>query len=539
MAKKSSGESKAPLVIALAFFVLATLILGVLSYLAYADIDIARKSVADEKKKSEAASKLLATEGEKLLVYKVAFGTATDEERTNLQNIPDRDLDVIRKEHTALTEAVKKQLDAAIAAQKAAVEKKGPDGAKVNLDVAAADVFSWEWPEGRKAPDEKPKNALLDQVIAFHAANQVAKATYLNEIKVAEGKVKNANDKVAAYDAAVASLGAEQAKVQPAIDKAIKDYQKIADDAQKALKDGSAGLRTKLTNVTTQSEEKDLVIKKKDEEIAKAAIRIADQDAKLEVKDDPFAFDKPLGKILRRKGNVVEIDLGSTDNVRAGLTFSVQPSDTPERGLQSRMKMMKGENGQVPVVIPKGLIEVIEVLGPNSSQCRITSEANTIRDGVLVGDVLYNSAWRKGGADHVALFGIFDLDGDGVDDIKQLTRDLTRMGVVVDAYYDLEQKKWVGQITERTIYAVEGIIPFKNINAGESPGIITAKGAVRAGIDDARKVAKDRGSKVVKLRDFFPRIGYKAKLDITEDKIDQAAARYLIGTVAETPAEPK
>lgn len=259
-------------------------------------------------------------------------------------------------------------------------------------------------------------------------------------------------------------------------------------------------------------------------------------EAKLEVKENPFAFDQPLGKILRRKGNVVEINLGSSDNVKPGLTFSVQPSDTPERGLNSRMKMVRGPDGTpVAMVIPKGMIEVIEVLGPNSSQCRITSEANTIRDGILTGDVLYNSAWRKGGADHVALYGIFDLDGDGIDDIRQLARDLTKMGVVVDAYYDLEQKKWVGNITERTIYAVEGIMPFKVIQAGESPGIVTAKGAVRSALEEARKLSKDKGSKVVKMRDFFPRVGYKAKLDVSEEKIDQAASRYLIGGPIEEP----
>ena len=505
MAKKSSGESKAPLVIALAFFVLSTLVLGGLAYLAYSEINEKANVVVNAKKEVEAANKLRSISDEKILVYKVAIGNATEEERTSLQTL--RNKEEVQKEHAALLDAVKKQLDAALQAKAQELAGKG-DGPKIKLDVSPSDVFSWEWPEGG-ALTERPKHYLLDQVVTFHAANQVAAATYKKELETAAAKQKNASQAVDTYNAAAASLKAEEVKYAPAINAQITKLENISKQTVDALANETKKLR---------------------DELKKLVFRVNDMEAKLGVKDDPFAFDKPLGKILRRKGNVVEIDLGSSDNVKPGLTFSVQPSDTPERGLSSRMKTFQGPNGQsVSMVVPKGMIEVIEVLGPNSSQCRITTEANTIRDGILVGDVLYNSAWRKGGADHVALYGIFDLDGDGIDDIRQLARELTKAGVVVDAYYDLETKKWVGNITERTIYVVEGVIPFKTIQAGESPGIITAKNAVRGALDEAKKVAKDRGSKVVKMRDFFPRVGIKGKLDVGEDKIDQAASRYLIG----------
>lgn len=530
MAKKSSGESKAPLVIALAFFVLSTLVLGVLAYLAYSEINEKANFVVNAKKEVDAANKLRSVSDEKILIYKVAIGNASEEERTSLQTL--RNKEEVQKEHTALMDAVKKQLDAALTAKAQELAGKG-DGPKIKLDISPSDVFSWEWPEGG-ALTERPKNYLLDQVVTFHAANQVAAATYKKEIETAAASKKNASQAVETYTKAADSLKAEEVKYAPAINAQIAKLEKISKDTVDALANETKKLRDELKKVNGEKGELELVIRKQDEEVKKLSFRVNDMEAKLEVKDDPFAFDKPLGKILRRKGNVVEIDLGSSDNVKPGLTFSVQPSDTPERGLTSRMKTIAGPNGQsVTMVVPKGMIEVIEVLGPNSSQCRITSEANTIRDGVLVGDVLYNSAWRKGGADHVALFGIFDLDGDGIDDIRQLARELTKSGVVVDAYYDLETKKWIGNITERTIYVIEGIIPFKNIQAGESPGIVTAKNAVRGALDEARKVAKDRGSKVVKMRDFFPRVGLKAKLDVSEDKVDQAASRYLIGGPAE------
>jgi hypothetical protein len=99
--------------------------------------------------------------------------------------------------------------------------------------------------------------------------------------------------------------------------------------------------------------------------------------------------------------------------------------------------------------------------------------------------------------------------------------------------------KWVGRITEKTIYAVEGNVPFKDIQPGEPAPIIEAKANVLKGIGEARKDAKDRGTKVVRMRDFFPRIGYPVNLDVEEVRINEAAARYLKLGSNEAPAAPQ
>ena len=109
--------------------------------------------------------------------------------------------------------------------------------------------------------------------------------------------------------------------------------------------------------------------------------------------------------------------------------------------------------------VPKATIEVIEVLGPEVSRARVTSERSDIRDRALNGDLLYNSVWRKGQSDHIALIGIFDINGDGSDDIETVIRDFNKMGIPVDAYFDLKSKKWVGKLTERTRYLVDGHTP--------------------------------------------------------------------------------
>ena len=142
---------------------------------------------------------------------------------------------------------------------------------------------------------------------------------------------------------------------------------------------------------------------------------------------DPYQYDRPHGKVTRKSGNIVDIDLGSADNVRPGLTFSVFAGETPRVGFRDRLRPRTGPDGRpvmegnrpVMDVQPKGTIEVISVLGPNLSQARITSNPDPIRDAILASDVLYNPAWKKGAADHVALFGVFDVDADGTDDVKR------------------------------------------------------------------------------------------------------------------------
>ena len=61
------------------------------------------------------------------------------------------------------------------------------------------------------------------------------------------------------------------------------------------------------------------------------------------------------------------------DFLRPGIRFSVQPGDTVERGLGTRLKQVKGSDGKPEYRIQsKGNIEVVEVVGPHLSIARIT-----------------------------------------------------------------------------------------------------------------------------------------------------------------------
>ena len=257
-------------------------------------------------------------------------------------------------------------------------------------------------------------------------------------------------------------------------------------------------------------------------------------------KTDAFQFDEPQGRVLRRLGEgIVEIDIGSAARVKEGLTFTVLPSDFPEKGRQSRIRTYRvpDERGiyrDVERFVEKGTIEVIQVLSPQLSRARITSEADYIRDGISQGDLLYNAVWRKGAADHIALAGIFDTNGDGTDDIVKVVRELKEMGVIVDAYFDLGKRQWVGAMNEQTRYLVVGRYPVQSAmdpNRDEKTKLIDA-------MSQAVESARQKNVQSVNFRDFFPRTGYKVKLDVPDDKINQATAPYLQGVSASDALPP-
>ncbi|HYH67438.1 MAG TPA: sigma-70 family RNA polymerase sigma factor [Urbifossiella sp.] len=116
---------------------------------------------------------------------------------------------------------------------------------------------------------------------------------------------------------------------------------------------------------------------------------------------DAAALGRPEGKVVRRlPNNIVEIDLGSDARVQPGRTFIVLPNDFPAKGRLSRLREFRApdERGIMKTrteFVPKGSIEVVEVLGPNLSQARITGEFDPIRDRVLAGDLIYKVAERK------------------------------------------------------------------------------------------------------------------------------------------------
>lgn len=533
MAKANpAGESKAPLVIALVFFVLTTLGLAVVVYMDQDSMAAAKES--DKKSLAEVATagKLRRGDQERLLLYREMLGVNSQEESSQLRAMTDKK--AVQDEHKKVMQELRDRM-AGTPTTPSIVSDAAREVVGTNFNVKQDEVFSWEWPDGAELKDG-PKKGLFAVVVSAYAKQLLASQKQATAEKNADAAAESYKKLATQYEAAVQTLQkvAKEFPLEVAKDRTAEKARIDAEVAKfgEVTAKFNADSRAKeeaMNNKTIENEQQAAALKS-------AKSRVDRLDDLLTKREDAFAFEKSHGVITKRTDSTVYINLGSSDNVRPGLTFVPQPSDTPQRGIDTRKYERVLANGQKEIAVrTKGTIEVVEVLGPNLSMARITSESERVREPIMVGDALYNAAWRRGAAERVALFGVFDVDADGTDDLKAVVKDLTKMGVIVDAYYDIEKKQWVGTITNLTTFAIEGYYP----SSGPADGLSGAKADITQRLEAAKRFAQEKGVKVVKARDFFPRIGYKMRLDITPDIVNRSYNKYLQVTPAgDAPAAP-
>lgn len=518
-------ETSTPLIFALVFFVLTTIAFGVMWYLSFSDMET--HVAAKKKAETDLASLRTAKdEAERLArVYRIYLGvprTAEGDNDSTTIETEKKPNDKISIEVKALNDALAKKI-----------------GLEDPTKLPEEFQF-WKVDAGNLAG--KPEAGLIDQFAklknkdaAYEAADK-ERANYKKQVDAIVLDVKALQNATALFKTETAKLPDDvKAKVAAAIqglDKRILQFNTEQAAANKTLFDE----REKTDRLDRElRKERDKVA-----ELTSQNTRLVQETTKKDT--EAFNFDEPQGKILRKlPEGVVEINLGSAAGVRPGLTFTVLPTDFPEKGRASRMRMVREADGKggyksVERFVPRGSIEVYEVVNERLSLARVQSgtELDPIRDGIAQGDLLYNSVWRKGVADHIALIGIFDVNGDGIDDIESVVRDLTKMGIPVDAYFDMKKRAWVGTVTERTRYVVEGNYPQPSAtdpNLEEKSKLLGAK-------DKAVGDAKLKGVNTVNYRDFFSRMGYKFRLDVTQERINQAAAPYLSNVGVGSPLTP-
>lgn len=548
---KPPREASLALIISLVFFILTTIGLGVFCYVLNSD-QVAKDAEVAKSKKEVTDMRASLKEAELIARVHRVF-TGLDRGAGD-----DSDLKVVQNEVKEGSKPWQEWKELNDAARRKAPELAKAIADKFNLrleqfakdptakldvtDLIKADDFAIWSPE--VDPNTKglraPTGNMLDVAVRARIVRDLAikqsnadQASYANALDVM-GKA------AVAYQAARGQFGKAAVDLPRKFDDEMKKLQALADtrqkgynDSMKASKEAVDGLNDSIADLTRQKNK--LV-----EQINGLKGDVASLTGRIKEKVDPFQFDEPQGKITKRlPDRMVEIDLGSAALVQPGLTFTVLPYDYPQKGRASRLRVLqlpdeRGRPKPVEVFVPKATLEVVEVLGPNLSRARLTQQDDDIRDPVMAGDLLYNSVWRKGQADHIALIGIFDTNGDGTDDIEAVVRDLTKMGVPVDAYYDMRNRKWVGRITERTRYLIEG---YPVENSGTDPNRDAKTGLIKA-ISDAKTEATNKGVNLVSFRDFFPRTGYKARNDVPEARINQAVTRYLGGVGASDEKPP-
>jgi len=143
-------------------------------------------------------------------------------------------------------------------------------------------------------------------------------------------------------------------------------------------------------------------------------------------------------------GDLVLINLGSSDALRAGVQFGVIAADTIN--LQD-----------API---KATIEVIKVVNANSSQARVLGKPS-YRDPLIAGDKIYSPFWAPGRKVKIALAGDIDIDGDGRTDSAQLQSMIELAGAEVAAVIS-KSGAVEGQLDASIRFLVIGEVPEIN-----------------------------------------------------------------------------
>jgi hypothetical protein len=147
------------------------------------------------------------------------------------------------------------------------------------------------------------------------------------------------------------------------------------------------------------------------------------------------------GKVTRVNpaARTVWVNVGSFDNLKKHVSFSVQPQGVPA-------------GSTLP---PKAKIEVIELIGERLAECRIVED--DLNNPITVGDNIFTSLWDPGQKTRFGFAGKIDLNDDGSDDMDQVRSLVAKAGGQIDV--EVVDGAVQGELTIYTRYLVLGSIP--------------------------------------------------------------------------------
>ncbi|MEW4487483.1 hypothetical protein AB1L42_05345 [Thalassoglobus sp. JC818] len=209
-----------------------------------------------------------------------------------------------------------------------------------------------------------------------------------------------------------------------------------------------------------------------------------------------LSFDKPDGKIVRIENSTrrVWINLGSRDNLRTQVTFSVYIRDN--RGVGRGRQDIKAK------------IEVSEVQGPHLAECRIIDE--DFDRPIQEGDPIYSPLFSPGVKEYFSFVGIVDMNGDGESD-RDLLHDIIENaggGIEIEVD-DLGNRNPPGRkMTVKSKFLVVGEIP----DPAELAGFDERRDDIQKIMDELtalEKEARQQGIRKITFGDFLNFIGYE------------------------------
>lgn len=334
---------------------------------------------------------------------------------------------------------------------------------------------------------QKVVDALVSTVKTANGTVESTKAELTRAKKDADDAVAkataNANEYMAARDAALAQLADQTKKYNDAVIELNKSKDQLANDKNDLNK------------------AMDAIKAKNQKDVAALSLRVAELiKENTELKHVVDSYNRPNPEVsggtilwVNQRDNTVYLSLGSDDNLRRKTTFNVYPVGT----------------ANVNNAVPKGKVEVTNITGTHTSEARIVE--NAIANPLLPGDLVHSVEWAPGQHAHYAIGGVVDMNGSGYDQTQKLKQLIESTGGVVDAYIegfkDSDGKPGArvkGAITINTRYLVLG-----------DPKVDTPDGAARLNptttlITEASRLHVEQ----IGLNKFLSMMGYVAPLGV-------------------------
>ena len=484
--KKETGPGVF-MILTLVFFVLASVVLGVTTYLGFEDAGQQAGAAETAKKDKDAAVKNAAEQTTRRNVLRIANGIQDAEDQTDVSGAAKEHALAILEEHDRLT-------------------KKLGANAFPTRDA-------WTWPLDKELPSPSP-NQTIPGIAKLWAKRAV---TAEGEVKTqkdarakAEADAKAAQDATEkakeTFDLKVAELSKQVADKITAMDLAFKKLKADADLAGTSFK----------TSATTWAEDKqkleDLVTQLRNDLLAK--------DRKIKNLENPDASDllhkfrhwdiakisEQMGTVTDKSDTFVNLTFKKPLNLISGQTFVLIPPTGSLVEVLEREKALEKRHHEVVSSSPrdpfadnemiKGTVEITDVTSKYSARARITNQPSKVRNPIGKGDQLFNVSMSSGGKEHIAFAGIIDLDGDGRPDNEAFIKILENNNLIIDAYLDLK----TGQVVNRGSTGMDFRTKFL---------VIGSDAPMRGNVKKMIEEAKEKGVQVIDARKFLNLIGVK------------------------------
>ena len=513
--KNTSGESKQGLVITIVILVLMVIGLGIGTYYGFALQADITKQKTDAVASEAAKTKSRDWEHFKYLVLKSFMGYATKDELTELGTLWDKYN--VNPPQLGAGEADKQAFD----------------------DLVRKFTNDLGWNQAQKIPQA----TLVDKLAELTKSSQDLQ-TQLDKTQT--------TDK-ATMDQLKADLEANRVKESKLVDDLAKaKAETLATQDQKSAAFVQAS--DTINKLTQENLQKQNEAKTSQEEAAKSVAKVSRErdDLKNTIeKIRPTNITVDYAKTQLPQGRIINLDpslrfayinLGSTDNIQPGLSFSVYPAGSNGKA-QLYSTNAQGETSLNP---PKARVEVVRIVQAHMSECKLYDDRpESVRDAnpVQVGDLIYNPAWSPTMQEHIALAGLIDLTGEGRDNTQELIRDLGKQNIVVDEYLDLKDVQIKGPgMNYKTKYLVIGEVPTFDQGTPIQEGNPQAdrKREILTKMTDIQTEATQKGIQRIKARDFLAMIGFRMPRSYTQPEFQNRSGVMEGGQggTATPPATP-